>query len=345
MTFPALKIGRQLPMAIMILLLPCVVSQPSASAQTDQEDRSFDTVEYRKDIVSPRQILVGIITEMDQRQVRIDLGTNGSRSVARDQILSIRLAADPDVAAANQWVQSGKFRQAADQWEKISKKKGPDWLTQHAREQLCQCQLASSQLVSALATYLRLCEETPAIPWAVAPLAWGNVSPNPVLQRQLTGWLQDKHPAKQLLAASYLLQNPETTGRARQTLQALTTNSDRNVVALAETQLWRLETDVDAARLAELQAGCEAIPEALRAGPLLQLARLKKNAGRPKDAVADFLRVATMYPQQYSLVLLGLDQAYLTLNGLGDGQAKQVGEWLKQRFPDSVAASAIPEDL
>lgn len=331
------------PFAVLTFLIG-LGSVAATSAQQIPDDQ-LDIVEFRRDTVSPRQTLAGIVTEMDERSLKIDLGSNGQRSVPRDQILKVGLNSQPAVVQATQLAQHGKFTEAVDAWDKVIKGRHAEWLKHHAGVQKCFCEQAAGQNLAALTTFLQLIgrgSSEPFLAWEAAPLVWGRGRANPILDQQFPTWINQGRPVEKLLAASYGLQLPQHAAAARKAMHELTGAPDRNIAALANAQLWRLETQVSDTRLAEIEKQLQSIPVRLQSGPLLVVGRLKKMANQPRAAVADFLRIATLYPQQHHLVLLGLDQAYLTLNGLEDPQAVLVGRWLKQRFPDSNQAVAIP---
>jgi hypothetical protein len=57
------------------------------------------------------------------------------------------------------------------------------------------------------------------------------------------------------------------------------------------------------------------------------------------------LQVATLYPEQHDLVLLGLEAAYTTLRTLDPAEATRVGQWLVQLHPESGQADEIQREL
>lgn len=319
-----------------------VVSFPSARAQEPASNPQYDVVEFRRDAASPKQILAGIIQSVDQQHVQIDLGTNGTRRVPREQVLKLELNSRPELVAARQLAQRGQFQRAADAWQEIARNQREPWLRQHAQIQCCHCQTASGQNLSALSTFAALVRDAPeSPPWQAAPLNWTTSRPDPILEKQIAPWLEDANPIRQLLAGSLMLTVPAQTQRAQLALKQLTQHQDPDIAGLATAQLWRTQTTASAADLAQRESAIENLPGDLQAGPRLVLGRLMKSANDDRAAVVQFLKVATLYPEQHALVLLGLDQAYLTLKGLGDPQAETVGQWLKQRFPDSSAAMAV----
>lgn len=337
--------GRVKPNLFKLLALffaSLVVATVSDSVLAQQEQPALDIVEYQKDSVSPRKVLTGYVVDLDDRQVTLNLGTNGQRTIEVSQVLSIRLNANQSVVQARQLVLSGKFQQAITQWENVIRQEKADWLRRYAASQRCACQEAAGQKLSAVTSFLAMARQSAdRVPWEVAPLAWTDQTHGPILDQQLEKWLDSKDPTQLFLAASLGLQNAKYSAASRQVMQQAAAAKDERLAALARTQLWRLESSVSPARLAEMQSELASVPRELQAGGWFLLGRFKKQAGKPKEATADFLRVATLYPDQHGLALLGLDQAYLTLNGINDPQADVVARWLKQRYPDSSAAMAI----
>jgi len=117
------------------------------------------------------------------------------------------------------------------------------------------------------------------------------------------------------------------------------------IALLAEAQLWRVPQRYTVEQLQTLQAKVDSWPPELRAGPLYLLGRAWKNAGQLNLSTDAMLQVATLYPEQHDLVLLGLEAAYTNLRSVEMTEAQRVGQWLVQRHPDSGQAREIRGEL
>lgn len=341
-----------------------------------QEERVWDRIEFRQSAAEGVRTLSGIVRDVQPGFVELELPSGGRRRLDRADVLSIQLMQQKELVAADAWAAQGQFERAKQAFESVVKLDVPHWLRRHAATRRLQCLRALQQYRAAVADFGTLVQDDPTrVPWEAAPLVWTGVPVDALLQEQIEQWLQSPRPWEQLAAASLGLQHPATAAASQKVLESLAaaagaTQSNpsggaagtavgsrpsgnqvgaspfpNEVAFLAEAQLWRVPQRYSVEQLQELQNKVESWPTALRAGPLYLLGKSWKNAGQLNLAADAMLQVATLYPEQHDLVLLGLEAAYTTLRTLDPAEATRVGQWLVQLHPESGQADEIQREL
>ncbi len=147
-----------------------------------------------------------------------------------------------------------------------------------------------------------------------------------------------------MVAASWGLLHPPTSAASQKVLASLADDrgaGSESVQAIATSQLWRLPRKWSPSEIEALQKNLDQFPDEVKAGPLLLMGKIRKNAGQTAEAIDCFLQIATLYPEQHDLVLLALEAAYLALRDLDPSEATDVGQWLVRQFPQSPQADEI----
>lgn len=341
-----------------------------------QEERVWDRIEFRQSAAEGVRTLSGIVRDVQPGFVEVEVPSGGRRRLDRADVLSIQLMQQKELVAAENWAAQGQFERAKQAFESVIKLDVPHWLRRHAATRRLQCLRALQQYRAAVADFGTLVQDDPnRVPWEAAPLVWTGVPVDALLQEQIEQWLQSPRPWEQLAAASLGLQHPPTAAASQKVLESLaagtgatrpnlggaeagTSGGSRasenpvgagplpnEVAFLAEAQLWRVPQRYSVEQLQELQNKVESWPTELRAGPLYLLGKSWKNTGQLNLAADAMLQVATLYPEQHDLVLLGLEAAYTTLRTLDPAEATRVGQWLVQLHPESGQADEIQREL
>lgn len=342
-----------------------------------QEELVWDRVELRDSAGEGRRTLSGMVRDVQSSGVEIELPSGGRRRIAREEILSVQLLRQPELVAAEASAGKGEFERARQEFEAVLSADVPRWLKRHAAARRLQCLRALQQYRLAVADFGTLAQDDlTQVPWEAAPIVWTGVSVDALMQEQIEQWLQSPRVWEQLAAASLGLQHPPTAAASQRVLEGLVraaagesggpvagagvVGSPANLEAgaaprvadvqraagwLAEAQLWRIPRGYSVEQLQVLQARADAGPVELGAGPQCLLGRLWKNAGQANRAIDASLQVATRYPEQHDLVLLGLETAYTTLRGVDPAEASRVGQWLVQLQPNSGQADEIRREL
>lgn len=341
-----------------------------------QEERVWDRIEFRQSAAEGVRTLSGTVRDVQPGFVEMELPSGGRRRLDRADVLSIQLMQPKELVAAETWAAQGQFERAKQTFESVIKLEVPHWLRRHAATRRLQCLRALQQYRAAVADFGTLVQDDPKhIPWGAAPLVWTGVPVDALLQEQIEQWLASPRPWEQLAAASLGLQHPPTAAASQKVLESLAAgagatrpnrggeeagtsvgsranenpidfgSAPNEVALLAEAQLWRVPQRFTVEQLQELQNRVESWPTELRAGALYLLGKSWKNAGQLNLAADAMLQVATRYPEQHDLVLLGLEAAYTTLRTLDPAEATRVGEWLVQLHPESGQADEIQREL
>gem|GEM_PF-1935584 len=323
------------------------ISVASTSMQEKQSGlpQYWDVVEYRVDSSGLKKSILGVVADLNQRQLELQLESGVLRKLERAQVISVRLEHDRVLAEADGLANVGQFEKAIAVYQPIIQSKKSLWLRRYAAAGRVQAQMALGQYRQACLSFLTLAKSDPQqVPWDAAPLIWTSVLSSELLDQQTVIWLKSDDVLENLFGASYGLQNPKFSAASQAVLEKLSQTQEGFVQDLVIAQLWRLENQPTQASLDKMQAKLGEMDREIRAGPLLVLARQCRLARQDRKAVLLFLEVSTSYPQQHSLVLLGLDGAYLTLNSLNDPQSAIVSQWLRDRFPDSARADSARAD-
>ncbi len=341
-----------------------------------QEERVWDRIEFRQSAAEGVRTLSGIVRDIQPGFVEVEVPSGGRRRLDRADVLSIQLMQQKELVAAENWAAQGQFERAKQAFEAVVRLDVPHWLRRHAATRRLQCLRALQQYRAAVADFGTLVQDDPnRVPWEAAPLVWTGVPVDALLQEQIEQWLQSPRPWEQLAAASLGLQHPPTAAASQKVLESLAAGSGatrpnpggaeagtsggsrvggspvgvgplpNEVTILAEAQLWRVPQRYSVEQLQELQNRVESWPTELRAGPLYLLGKSWKNAGQLNLAADAMLQVATLYPEQHDLVLLGLEAAYTTLRTVDPAEAARVGQWLVQQHPESGQADEIQREL
>lgn len=312
--------------------------QDAPSAQTQY----WDVLEYRVDSSGAKKSVLGVVADLNQKQIEIQLESGVLRKLQRDQVISLRLEHDRLLAQADSMADVGQFESAVEAYLPIIQSQKPLWLRRYAAARRIQSQMAAGQNRQACVAFLTLAKSDPQqVPWEAVPAIWTSVVSSELLDQQTGIWLKSDNAWENFLGASYGLQNPKFSAASQTVMQKLAQNQEVALRDLAIAQLWRLESQPTEAALDKMQKKLGEMERTIRAGPLLVLARQYRLARQDRKAVLHFLEVSTSYPQQHALVLLGLDGAYLTLTSLDDPQSSIVGQWLTDRFPNSAQANAL----
>jgi len=371
-TFPRMLL------AAIALVVGCSVgwAPPVGTLAWGQDEPLWDRIEFRSSATDGVRTLSGIVRDIQPGFVEMEVPSGGRRRINQADVLAMHLLRQKELVAAENWASRGEFERAKQAFEGVVKLDVPRWLRRHAATRRLQCLRALQQYRAAVADFGALVQDDPTrIPWEAAPIVWTGLTVDALLQEQIEQWLRSPRAWEQLAAASLGLQHPPTAAASQKVLAALAASNESTsppanptelgaaggsqakparaggdagqspIALLAEAQLWRVPQRYTVEQLQTLQAKVDSWPPELRAGPLYLLGRAWKNAGQLNLSTDAMLQVATLYPEQHDLVLLGLEAAYTNLRSVEMTEAQRVGQWLVQRHPDSGQAREIRGEL
>jgi len=294
--------------------------------------------------------LVGEITDVNSRELRLRLASGSERRVPVDQVLSATTVRSTEAEAGDERFAAFDFAGALTHYRAALQPKGEsrNWMRRSIVAQAIWCYRALDNDELAARTFIEvlLPSDPEGSQLDCVPLCW---RPRPMtlsLERSAGEWLRnDKSPWTALIGASYMFGSRDQ-GSAIDRLKRLTSDSDRRVSWLAEAQLWRQSLVAESPeRLVERLQSIDGCPEAYRAGPyyLVGAALLKK---RPDDGALALLRLPILYPRERALAAASLLAAGQSLQERGQPQqAMRLYRELADRYPGSTEAGAATTRL
>jgi hypothetical protein len=125
--------------------------------------------------------------------------------------------------------------------------------------------------------------------------------------RKVPVWLGSQNKLEQLIGASHGLTDLNREA-ALKILARLSSDQDARIAALATAQRWRAEAAPQETSLRQWQAQIEAMPEALRAGPIFVVGSGWMQIDS-EQAALQLLRIPVLYAEQFGLAARALAQA------------------------------------
>ncbi len=305
----------------------------------------WDRVQYRPVATEGVRTLNGTVTDLQSRHLELKLPSGSTRRINRQEIVAVQLLHHRPIAEADQAASAGKFNQAAKAYEVVMGQPVPLWLKRYAAARRVQCLRVLQQHRQALAGFVLLANHDPEqVPFEAVPVVWNSLQVDRLLESDIQKWLTSEDRWERLVAASWGLLHPPTSNASRQVMASFAEDQgpgSHSVQAIATAQLWRLTGNWSPPQIEALQKELDQFPNEVKAGPLLLLGKIRKNAGQTAEATDCFLQIATLYPEQHDLVLLALEAAYLSLRDLDPSESSDVGQWLVRQFPKSPQADEI----
>lgn len=196
----------------------------------------------------------------------------------------------------------------------VAKEQRP-WAKNIIRSKQLTCQLATEQLPAAAQTFFQIIATDPQSRFApMCPLRW--TANQTGMNRSAADWINSDEPIVQLLGASWLIGTDRKT--ARPVLEDLTRDIDPTVAGLAVGQLWNArQTKMTAAEIDVWLKKVETMPIPVRAGAHFAIAGAQSRSGLTDAAIASYMRIAILYPDQSLISAPALYQAATLLHNTG----------------------------
>lgn len=312
---------------------------------------TWDRVQYRESSHDHVKTVLGLVVELQAKHLELKVPSGTVRRIPRAEIVSIELLNQTTLAKANELAASGKFEEARQGFELVVRGNVPHWMKRYAAARRIQCLRALQQHRAAVADFVNLAKDDPKqIPFEALPVVWTSPVIDTLMEEQVNAWLASDNEWERLSGASLGLLHPPTAAASQKVLEAFAPSGDAPsalgpLPAIATAQLWRLPQNRSVQQLQQMQTQLNVFPDEAKAGPLLVMGKLWKNAGEAKLAADSFLQLAELYPDQHDLVLLGLEAAYYTLRDVDRDDAARVGELLVTRHPDAAQTDEIRKEL
>jgi len=331
---------------------PMVLEAQVTGEGSSLQYQRVDQVRYKNPEDGMVATVSGRIRRMSAAQIEIVSEEKKNKRIPWNFVLSYQVHSSAGFRKGKQLAAAGNYLEAKKEFTRVENSgQSPPWLKRLAGIRKIQCLQVSNQESSAMTAFISLSAKHPKwIPWDGIPLCW---EVDPIQSKRVAGkvrdWLDEpKNPIKVLVAASYGLNIPgsrETSIILLKKLKNSRSQLGSQAVAadLAGIQLMRIGGQFSEKEKAKFEALVAKLPFEARAGPMIFLGKKLKRVGKKKEACVVWLKVSSQYPDNHYLSLLGLNNAFYTLQSSGDPQAITVGRWLKRRFPDSIQARSLPK--
>ncbi len=208
------------------------------------------------------------------------------------------------------------------------------WAKNIIRSKLLAGQLATETLPAAAQTFFDIIATDPQSRFTpMCPLRWSGNDPG--MNQSAADWVRSDEPIVQLLGASWLIGTDAKT--ARPVLEELTRDIDPIVAGLAVGQLWNArQTKMNAAEIGLWEKKVETMPIPVRAGAHFAIAGAQSRSGFIDSAVARYMRVAILHPDQPLVSAPALYQSAVLRHNTGhsDSALRLMAE-LQSKYPAS----------
>lgn len=216
----------------------------------------------------------------------------------------------------------GDYKSASELFRAARTEESRIWVKRQITARLVQALTAQKEFEQASREFYLLAQSDPETPYmASIPIPWftslDGGQEQIALRLGKQGIDRADNPAMQLLAAGLLLTSPQRN-KALEVLERLSKSPNKSIAAIATAQLWRPKlfdaTMHDALAWEELT---DAMPEPVRAGPHYLLGGIFARLKEPENAVAHWMKVPILFPEQRELAERSRSHAASTLESLG----------------------------
>ncbi len=281
--------------------------------------------------------LRGVLAEWDSsRLVLVRKDAKGPTTFPGDQVIGL----DPgwkeeSFANVHRLFVENQFAAVISEGQEVLKTPSvPRWQQRLIVAEMVQSACALGQWQVAGKVYGYLAQDTsPQVLLSVIPLPWSDelLSTGKGMREPAAEWLQRPEPEMQLLGASWLL-GSEQNGLAIEMLNRLSSHESPLVSYYAQSQLWRgaPPSEIESTYFGKWIALRDGMPLTLQAGPTMLLGHRLEQAGAWELAVAEWLRIASLYSDRYHLKTRAIERAIAACRSAG---AVDKADRISTRFP------------
>lgn len=312
-----------------------------------------DRVVLRRGNLAGRVTISGTIDDCTGHELRMRSGDGTVRTYPTADVVSIETPQTEPHDRGLKLLADNEVEEALREFDTALRKESRTWVRREILALQVRCGLRRGDYPLAGARFLAILKSDPGTRhFGLIPLAW---SPEPVPAGALSearNWLTTSSEPAQLMGASLLFDNPDSSTAARTTLRSLSTSTDRRIQVLAQFQAWR--ADVAASAVNELQIvrwqdRVDELPSALRAGPCYLLGRAYTGRRDYELAAASFLWLPLVDDHDFRLSARSMLEAGLSLKRIGQlTESQALFRETSRRFataPAADEAEALLDDL
>lgn len=263
------------------------------------------------------------------------------------QITELTFVRSSDFDAGLQQRQAGNFAAALRHFDTAVKNESREWAQNELHAAAAKTCIQMGDRDAAVGRIETILESDARSRHAsLLPLVWDERLSAEECVSATKDELQQASPARQLVAASRLLGNPQYAAAAGATLQRLSDSAPPRIAELATAQLWRVGLQSDAAQRSQQlpiwQRQLRRMPLEARGGPQYVIARGLQSQHDYDQASVAFLWLPFMSPTDEALAAMSLLEAARCLTKSGRvSEAATAKVELSKRFPKSSAFHAL----
>lgn len=260
----------------------------------------------------------GVIADIVGNQLMFAGPSGAVETLSLDQVTDWRTTWTSTKQQADALYLEKKYAEAAPTYLRAREEEQRTWARRHIMAKLIECYSATGNVAAAADEFLLVASSDPeTTAWEIAPLAWRAVDDQNALARAQQ-WIRDaRNPAKQLLAASWLLAGPQRA-EAVTVLNSLASNMNKRIATLAVIQLWRTRIiGSPPEEPATWLAGLERLPVETRPLGYFCVGEAFARHNQPEKAALAYLRIPILHPRTQPLAADALLAAGSQLEKMG----------------------------
>jgi hypothetical protein len=286
----------------------------------------------------------GLLVDINADRAVLKVGDR-EQKIPFAQIVEVRTALEPLAATGDQLLAERKYELAFEAYGKGLEASTPAWMRRRLLAGRIKSAVPMEAWSQAADDFLAMVASDPRTQYfGVIPLNWTSSHADAAVVRRIPTWLKSNNRLERLIGASLGLTDLNRDA-ALKVLQNLSSDDDPRIAALAQAQLWRVETKFERAVLTRWTTQVNSMPEDLRAGPHFVLGYAWAQVD-PEQAVLQLMRVPVLYGERFDLAARALLQAAELLLKLNRAdEARIVLQEIVDRHEASGEADAAAERL
>jgi hypothetical protein len=241
----------------------------------------------------------GQVVEIDGNTLRLELPNSQTRNIETSRIVWLEPAWKSDSAAAGmEAFAAGQYPEAIPNLLSAIQAAPPVWHQQWLGGHLAMSAVAAERYTAALEVVAQISASRPPVPmYALLPIHWTSRPMSGSAVAAARQVLTSPHSEVRLVAASWLLSEPNERELAERTLEALSKDrSQPQLAALATVVRWRRTPVPQIEKLSEeWLRNIDRLPIALQGGPLICVADRLQAAGAAEKARDLWLTVLVLH--------------------------------------------------
>ncbi len=342
--------GRRSQIAILVAFLFIVSffgTCPSISAD-EQDDaapkRLPDKVFLKSKSGNGELAAKGIVFDYTGEFLQLgSLISDNVRRIPSARIVRVETPQTPAHISGTDFFNNREYNKAKEAFRAALKLETREWVQREILASMVRCELAVGNYATAGERFRSIVESDPeTFHYYLIPLNWANQELSVAILNEARKWLKHSEASIRLLAASWLIFDPQSQGMARKELRRLLRNPRPRIHALAEAQSWRIRVAEEELGSTDLNLWSERMhqmPDRLLGGPYFVLAEVQWKQRQNEQAAISFLWTPMLYDHDQFLAAGACWNAAQALQQIGqNGEARLLAAEVVSRFPQTDVA-------